>query len=160
MKIPRFAFEKFRPLRNTLGELKDELTTQMKSVGEVMAIGRTFKEALMKALRGLERDVRALAGVRTEELEKKLYPNPDRVYAVMELLRRGMPVEELYQATRIDPWFLHQMKEVVEAEEWLKTHPPKDREDWRFYKGLGLTDRRIGELVGKGKRRCGPRGRP
>lgn len=123
VKIPRFAFEKFRPLRNTLGELKDELTTQMKSVGEVMAIGRTFKEALMKALRGLERDVRALAGVRTEELEKKLYPNPDRVYAVMELLRRGMPVEELYQATRIDPWFLHQMKEVVEAEEWLKPTP-------------------------------------
>ena len=152
VKIPRFAFEKFRPLRNTLGELKDELTTQMKSVGEVMAIGRTFKEALMKALRGLERDVRALAGVRTEELEKKLYPNPDRVYAVMELLRRGMPVEELYQATRIDPWFLHQMKEVVEAEEWLKTHPPKDREDWRFYKGLGLTDRRIGELLGKGEK--------
>lgn len=152
VKIPRFAFEKFRPLRNTLGELKDELTTQMKSVGEVMAIGRTFKEALMKALRGLERDVRALAGVRTEELEKKLYPNPDRIYAVMELLRRGMPVEELYQATRIDPWFLHQMKEVVEAEEWLKTHPPKDREDWRFYKGLGLTDRRIGELLGKGEK--------
>ena len=152
VKIPRFAFEKFRPLRNTLGELKDELTTQMKSVGEVMAIGRTFKEALMKALRGLERDVRALAGVRTEELEKKLYPNPDRVYAVMELLRRGMPVEELYQATRIDPWFLHQMKEIVEAEEWLKTHPPKDREDWRFYKGLGLTDRRIGELLGKGEK--------
>ncbi len=123
VKIPRFAFEKFQDLPNTLGELKDELSTQMKSVGEVMAIGRTFKEALLKALRGLERDVRALAGVRTGELEKKLYPNPDRIHAVLELLRRGMPVEAIHEATRIDPWFLHQMKEVVEAEEWLRTHP-------------------------------------
>lgn len=151
VKIPRFAFEKFQDLPNTLGGLKDELSTQMKSVGEVMAIGRTFKEALLKALRGLERDVRALAGVKTEALEGKLYPNPDRIYAVLELLRRGMPVEELYGATRIDPWFLHQMKEVVEAEEWLKGHPPRDREDWRFYKGLGLSDRRIGELLGQGE---------
>ncbi|GAA5334698.1 MULTISPECIES: carbamoyl-phosphate synthase large subunit [Thermus] len=151
VKIPRFAFEKFQDLPNTLGGFKDELGTQMKSVGEVMAIGRTFKEALLKALRGLERDVRALAGVRTEDLEKKLYPNPDRIYAVLELLRRGMPVEELHEATRIDPWFLHQMKEIAEAEAWLKEHPPKDREDWRFYKALGLPDRRIGELLGKGE---------
>ncbi|GAA6737212.1 carbamoyl-phosphate synthase large subunit [Thermus oshimai] len=149
VKIPRFAFEKFKDLPNTQGGLKDELGTQMKSVGEVMAMGRTFKEALMKALRGLERDVRALAGVRTEELERKLYPNPDRIYAVFELLRRGMSVEELHQATRIDPWFLHQVKEIVEAEEWLKGHPPRDREDWRFYKGLGLSDARIGELLGR-----------
>ncbi|GAA6734727.1 carbamoyl-phosphate synthase large subunit [Thermus oshimai] len=149
VKIPRFAFEKFKDLPNTQGGLKDELGTQMKSVGEVMAMGRTFKEALMKALRGLERDVRALAGVRTEELERKLYPNPDRIYAVFELLRRGMSVEELHQATRIDPWFLHQVKEIVEAEEWLKGHPPRDREDWRFYKGLGLSDARMGELLGR-----------
>ncbi|MEJ5335785.1 MAG: carbamoyl-phosphate synthase large subunit [Thermus sp.] len=149
VKIPRFAFEKFKDLPNIQGGLKDELGTQMKSVGEVMAMGRTFKEALMKALRGLERDVRALAGVRTEELERKLYPNPDRIYAVFELLRRGMSVEELYQATRIDPWFLHQVKEIVEAEEWLRGHPPRDREDWRFYKGLGLSDARMGELLGR-----------
>ncbi|GAA6760010.1 carbamoyl-phosphate synthase large subunit [Thermus oshimai] len=149
VKIPRFAFEKFKDLPNTQGGLKDELGTQMKSVGEVMAMGRTFKEALMKALRGLERDVRALARVRTEELERKLYPNPDRIYAVFELLRRGMSVEELHQATRIDPWFLHQVKEIVEAEEWLKGHPPRDREDWRFYKGLGLSDARMGELLGR-----------
>ncbi|WP_105318511.1 carbamoyl-phosphate synthase large subunit [Thermus tenuipuniceus] len=152
VKIPRFAFEKFQDLPNTLGELKDELGTQMKSVGEVMAIGRTFKEALMKALRGLERDVRALAQVRTEDLEKKLYPNPDRIYAVIELLRRGMPIEDLYQATRIDPWFLYQIQEIVQAEGWLQIHPPKDREDWRFYKGLGLTDARMGELLGKGEK--------
>ncbi len=152
VKIPRFAFEKFKDLPNTLGELKDELGTQMKSVGEVMAIGRTFKEALMKALRGLERDVRALAQVRTEDLEKKLYPNPDRIYAVMELLRRGMPIEDLYQATRIDPWFLYQIQEIIQAEGWLQLHPPKDREDWRFYKGLGLTDARMGELLGKGEK--------
>ena len=149
VKIPRFAFEKFQDLPNTLGGLRDELSTQMKSVGEVMAIGRTFKEALLKALRGLERDVKALAGVRTEALERKLYPNPDRIYAVLELLRRGMPVEELYQATRIDPWFLHQMREIAEAEAFLQAHPPRDREDFRFYKALGLSDRRIGELLGK-----------
>jgi len=125
VKIPRFAFEKFQDLPNTLGGLRDELSTQMKSVGEVMAIGRTFKEALLKALRGLERDVKALAGVRTEALERKLYPNPDRIYAVLELLRRGMPVEELYQATRIDPWFLHQMREIAEAEAFLQAHPPQ-----------------------------------
>lgn len=152
VKLPRFAFEKFQDLPNTLGGLPDELGTQMKSVGEVMAIGRTFKEALLKALRGLERDVRALAQVRTEDLERKLYPNPDRIYAVLELLRRGMSVEELHQATRIDAWFLHQIQEIVEAEEWLRSHPPKDREDWRFYKGLGLTDARMGELLGKGER--------
>ncbi|WP_243089867.1 carbamoyl-phosphate synthase large subunit [Thermus neutrinimicus] len=152
VKLPRFAFEKFKDLPNTLGELRDELGTQMKSVGEVMAIGRTFKEALMKALRGLERDVRALAQVRTEDLEKKLYPNPDRIYAVMELLRRGMPIEDLYGATRIDPWFLYQIQEIVQAEAWLQSHPPKDREDWRFYKGLGLTDARMGELLGKGEK--------
>ncbi|MFN4232372.1 carbamoyl-phosphate synthase large subunit [Thermus sp.] len=152
VKLPRFAFEKFKDLPNTLGELRDELGTQMKSVGEVMAIGRTFKEALMKALRGLERDVRTLAQVRTEDLEKKLYPNPDRIYAVMELLRRGMPIEDLYGATRIDPWFLYQIQEIVQAEAWLQSHPPKDREDWRFYKGLGLTDARMGELLGKGER--------
>ncbi|WP_038042285.1 carbamoyl-phosphate synthase large subunit [Thermus tengchongensis] len=149
VKIPRFAFEKFKDLPNTLGELKDELGTQMRSVGEVMAIGRTFKEALLKALRGLERDVRALAQVRTEDLERKLYPNPDRIYAVMELLRRGMPIEDLHQATHIDPWFLHQIQEIVQAEGWLQLHPPKDREDWRFYKGLGLSDARMGELLGK-----------
>ena len=149
VKIPRFAFEKFMDLPNTLGELKDELGTQMKSVGEVMAMGRTFKEALLKALRGLERDVRALAGVKTEALERKLYPNPDRIYAVLELLRRGMEVEELHRATQIDPWFLHQMKEIVEAEAWLKDHPPRDREAWRFYKGLGLPDARIGEILGQ-----------
>ncbi|MFN4071971.1 MAG: carbamoyl-phosphate synthase large subunit [Thermus sp.] len=152
VKLPRFAFEKFKDLPNTLGELRDELGTQMKSVGEVMAIGRTFKEALMKALRGLERDVRALAQVRTEDLEKKLYPNPDRIYAVMELLRRGMPIEDLYGATRIDPWFLYQIQEIVQAEAWLQSHPPKDREDWRFYKGLGLTDARMGELLDKGEK--------
>ncbi len=149
VKIPRFAFEKFIDLPNTLGRLRDELGTQMKSVGEVMAMGRTFKEALMKALRGLERDVRALAGVKTEELERKLYPNPDRIYAVLELLRRGMGVEELHRATRIDPWFLHQMQEIVEAEAWLKDHPPRDRESWRFFKSLGLPDARIGEVLGQ-----------
>ncbi len=149
VKVPRFAFEKFQDLPNTLGGFRDELGTQMKSVGEVMAIGRTFKEALQKALRGLERDVKALAGVRTEDLEKKLYPNPDRIYAILELLRRGMPVEELHRTTQIDPWFLHQIQEIVEAEAWLKEAPPRDAQSWKFFKGLGLSDARIGEILGR-----------
>ncbi len=151
VKVPRFAFEKFQDLPNTLGGFRDELGTQMKSVGEVMAIGRTFKEALQKALRGLERDVKALAGVRTEDLEKKLYPNPDRIYAIFELLRRGMPVEELHRTTQIDPWFLHQIQEIVEAEAWLKEAPPRDAQSWKFFKGLGLSDARIGEILGRSK---------
>ncbi|WP_027893944.1 carbamoyl-phosphate synthase large subunit [Calidithermus chliarophilus] len=151
VKIPRFAFEKFNTLPNVHGGFSDRLGTQMKSVGEVMAIGRTFKEAFGKALRSLESDVRAeFAHLTDAELFTKLYPSPTRIYAVLELLRRGVSVEDLYQATKIERWFLHQFEEVVQAEralgkgEWRL----EDREDWRYAKGLGLSDARIGELVG------------
>lgn len=151
-KIPRFAFEKFSTLPNTNpGGFSDRLGTQMKSVGEVMAIGRTFKESFGKALRSLEADVRAeFSGLTTEELEARLYPNPTRIYAVLELLRRGAPVDRLYEKTRIEPWFLTQLKEVVEAEHDLETEPHRleDLEDWRYVKGLGLSDARVGELLG------------
>ncbi|RDI95651.1 carbamoyl-phosphate synthase large subunit [Meiothermus sp. QL-1] len=149
-KIPRFAFEKFSTLPNTLpGGFSDRLGTQMKSVGEVMAIGRTFKESFGKALRSLEADVRTeFSGYTTEELWARLYPSPTRIYAVLELLRRGEPVERIYERTRIEPWFLHQFKEVVATEAALKSTPPKDAEDWRYVKGLGLSDRRLGELLG------------
>ena len=151
VKVPRFAFEKFRTLPNLLGGLKDELGTQMKSVGEVMAIGRTFKEALMKALRGLEADVRKeLKDLPTKALYGLLYPNPNRIYALFELLRRGEDVEALYQETRIDPWFLHQIEEIVQAESAVRRgYWPKDPESFRWLKGLGLSDRELGALSGR-----------
>ncbi len=151
-KIPRFAFEKFSTLPNTQPQgFSDRLGTQMKSVGEVMAIGRTFKESFGKALRSLEADVRAeFSTYTTEELQARLYPSPTRIYAVLELLRRGEPVDRLYERTRIEPWFLTQLKEVVEAEHDLETesHRLEDAEDWRYVKSLGLSDARVGELVG------------
>jgi len=151
VKIPRFAFEKFSTLPNVHGGFSDRLGTQMKSVGEVMAIGRTFKEAFGKALRSLEADVRAeFAHLTDAELFAKLYPSPTRIYAVLELLRRGASVEALYQATRIERWFLHQFAEVVQAERVLEGGGWRleDQEDWRYAKGLGLSDARIGELMG------------
>ncbi len=151
-KIPRFAFEKFSTLPNLNPQgFSDQLGTQMKSVGEVMAIGRTFKESFGKALRSLEADVRAeFAGYTQEELEARLYPSPTRIYAVLELLRRGASVEALYQKTQIESWFLTQLKEVVEAEEALKNQhlPLADAEDWRYVKSLGLSDTHVGELLG------------
>lgn len=151
VKIPRFAFEKFNTLPNVDGGFSDKLGTQMKSVGEVMAIGRTFKEAFGKALRSLEADVRsAFGGLTDSELEAKLYPSPTRIYALLELLRRGKSLDSLYEQTAIEPWFLTQIKEVVEAEAALQSADwvLQDREDWRLAKGLGIADQRIGELVG------------
>ncbi|MDX2005747.1 MAG: carbamoyl-phosphate synthase large subunit [Meiothermus sp.] len=152
VKIPRFAFEKFNALPNVNPEgFSDKLGTQMKSVGEVMAIGRTFKEAFGKALRSLEADVRSeFSTYTTPELEARLYPSPTRIYAVLELLRRGEQVDNLFDKTAIEPWFLVQMKEVIDAEHDLETESQKleDAEDWRYVKGLGLSDAQVGELVG------------
>jgi carbamoyl-phosphate synthase large subunit len=151
-KIPRFAFEKFNSLPNlNPSGFSDRLGTQMKSVGEVMAIGRTFKESFGKALRSLEADVRPeYSSYTSEELEARLYPSPTRIYAVLELLRRGKQVEQLYDKTRIEPWFLSQLKEVVDAEHDLETESLglEDAEAWRYIKGLGLSDAQVGELVG------------
>ncbi len=119
-KIPRFAFEKFEGADPTL-------TTSMKSVGETMAIGRTFKESLQKALRGLEtgrdgfgldtRDPLAMTELGRESLTNKLrVPNADRLLAVRAALRTGWSVEEIYEATKIDHWFLENMRELVEFE--------------------------------------------
>src|SRR5690606_12473227 len=105
-----FAFEKFPETSDTLG-------TQMRSVGEVMAIGRTFKESLLKAMRSLELDVRAeTAGSSVDDLEDRLHGNPKRLAAVIELLRRGKTPQVLHERTAIDPWFLRQLKEIVDAE--------------------------------------------
>ena len=142
-KIPRFAFEKFPGASDALG-------TQMRSVGEVMAIGRTFKESLHKALRSLELDVRsATAHLSNDDLEARLYPNPRRLPALLELLRRGRSLHLLHERTAIDPWFLAQLKEIVDAEAEIRAlEAPEDWdwETWREVKRLGFADTDIALL--------------
>jgi carbamoyl-phosphate synthase large subunit len=144
-KIPRFAFEKFPTT-------PDELGTQMRSVGEVMAIGRTFKESMQKAMRSLELDVRHAFSDATEaDLDAALYPNPKRLGAVLELLRRGRSIAMLHEATHIDPWFLSQLREIVDGEAEIRAagHPGSWRwETWREVKRLGFSDHDIGRLTG------------
>ncbi|WP_457638107.1 carbamoyl-phosphate synthase large subunit [Oceanithermus sp.] len=150
-KIPRFAFEKFRTLPNTAGAFSDRLGTQMKSVGEVMAIGRTFKESFMKALRSLEFDVSEdVAGLSVPELEKLLEPNPKRIFAVLELLKRGTPAEEIYEATGIDRWFLHHFKEIAAELARLEATSPAELSPGELYalKRKGLSDAQIAAGVG------------
>ena len=150
VKIPRFAFEKFDALENTLGGFNDKLGTQMKSVGEVMAIGRTFKEAFGKAQRSLEEDVgKNLRGLAVEDLEALLYPNPKRIYALLELFRRGKTVSELSALTQIEPWFLYQLEEVIQPEAGLAegSLPLEDATDWRYAKSLGISDAQLGALT-------------
>jgi len=121
-KIPRFAFEKFPQADPTL-------TTQMKSVGEVMAIGRTFKESFQKALRGLEIGVYGLGGGKwgggrelrpREEIERKLItPCAERVFYIRHAFRAGFTADEIHHLTKIDPWFLQNIKEIIEMEDEL-----------------------------------------
>jgi carbamoyl-phosphate synthase large subunit len=122
VKVPRFAFEKFPQADPTL-------TTQMKSVGEAMAIGRTFKEALQKALRSLEIGAPGLSGGRRwggreipprEEIERKLItPCAERIFFIRHAFRAGFDIDAIYQLTKIDRWFLHNIKEIVDMEEEL-----------------------------------------
>lgn len=143
-KIPRFAFEKFPGTPDALG-------TQMRSVGEVMAIGRTFKESLQKALRSIEADVRGeFAAMTRDELRALLYPNPRRIEAVIELIRRGESVAALHDATRINTWFLNQIREIIDAEKEIAALGPIagwKYEYWREIKRLGFSDARLGEIV-------------
>ncbi|RME65610.1 MAG: carbamoyl-phosphate synthase large subunit, partial [Nitrospirae bacterium] len=141
-KVPRFAFEKFP-------ETDPTLTTQMKSVGEVMAIGRTFKESLQKALRGLEIDIyglEPLSGASEDEIVGKLKtPNALRVLYIAEAFRRGMSVKEVAELTMIDPWFLEEIKEIVEFEGILKREP-LDRETLQRAKEMGFSDRNLASI--------------
>jgi carbamoyl-phosphate synthase large subunit len=144
VKFPRWAFEKFPEADRTL-------TTQMKSVGEVMAIGRTFKEALQKSIRSLEQDRWALTLGRPladDELRPLLsVPNPDRIFAIGDAYRAGFTTAEIQSLTRIDPWFLENMREIVEFERQIVA-APADPEVLRRAKQLGFADRRIAELTG------------
>ncbi len=157
IKIPRFAFEKF-PAADF------RLTTQMKSVGEVMAIGRTFKEALQKGLRGLEIDRTGWtvgdtpADDRLEDLTPDTIgaalrtPTPERIFQVKRAFEAGMSVEEISAFSRIDPWFVAQMEELVQAEhEWLAVDLDDDAvvgPALRRLKRQGFSDRQLADLRG------------
>src|SRR5581483_10131203 len=144
-KVPRFAFEKF-PQAN------DRLTTQMKSVGEVMAIGRTFQESFQKALRGLEVGVDGLNQKTTdrEKLEKELgEPGPERIWYVGDAFENGFSLEEVHKLTRIDPWFLAQIEEIVKIEMDLDDRKLGDLDAamLRTLKRKGFSDRRLAKLL-------------
>jgi carbamoyl-phosphate synthase large subunit len=166
VKIPRFAFEKFPAADPTL-------TTQMKSVGEVMAIGRTFKEAFQKGLRGLEADRTGWAAGATPADDRLVdtsraailgavrTPTPERIYQVKYALQLGIEVAVLAESTGIDPWFLYQLAELVEAEaEWQgsgkggpggRTDQSADRAQLLKMKRLGFSDRQLADLRATGE---------
>jgi carbamoyl-phosphate synthase large subunit len=143
-KIPRFAFEKF-PLADS------RLTTQMKSVGEVMAIGRTFQESFQKALRGLETGIDGLDERSTDrdEIATELgEPRPDRILYVADAFRVGMSVDEVFEESSIDPWFLAQIEQLVRIEADLRGRSLASLSavEWRWLKARGFSDRRIARL--------------
>ncbi|WP_308516998.1 carbamoyl-phosphate synthase large subunit [Sphingomonas flavescens] len=146
-KIPRFAFEKFKGAEPLL-------STAMKSVGEVMAIGRSFPESLQKALRGLETGlcgldrVRALEGADPSEIESALARStPDRLLVAAEALRQGFTVERINQIAGFDPWFLKRLQEIVQAEENVRAEGlPNDAAGMRRLKAMGFSDGRLAQL--------------
>ncbi len=158
-KIPRFAFEKF-------GAASDTLTTSMKSVGEVMAIGRSFAESLQKALRGLETGLNGLDEIWIEGYNNKAEsdedvrenrnairaalgtPKPDRLLKVAQAIRLGTDLEEIHRFCKIDPWFLEQMQEIIQMEERVTAHGlPTDADNLRMLKSMGFSDTRLGQLT-------------
>ena len=154
VKVPRFNFEKFP-------KASPNLTTQMKSVGESMAIGRTFKEAFQKGIRALEigrpgwtvgvrpGDDR-LADDGVEALRGALrQPTPERVFQVKRALERDMSVKEVYDLTAIDPWFLEQMRELVEAERWYAALDKVGAAEMRRMKRMGFSDAQLGTIRGE-----------
>jgi carbamoyl-phosphate synthase large subunit len=154
VKVPRFAFEKFP-------NASPFLTTQMKSVGESMAIGRTFKEAFQKGLRALETGrVGWVAAARPQDdrlpdesieaLKGALrQPTPERIFQVRRALERGMTVDEIYDLTAIDPWFLHQLAELIDAEREYAALDDVTASELRRMKRMGFSDRQLGILRGE-----------
>ncbi|HEY9145749.1 MAG TPA: carbamoyl-phosphate synthase large subunit, partial [Thiobacillus sp.] len=144
-KVPRFAFEKFP-------QADDRLTTQMKSVGEVMAMGRSFQESLQKALRGLEVGVDGFDPKTTDrdEIEAELMsPGPERIWYVGDAFRVGMSLEEIHAVSKIDPWFLDQIQGLIELETSLTGRALADlgRDELRELKRAGFSDRRLAKLL-------------
>ena len=144
-KIPRFTFEKF-PLADST------LTTSMKSVGEVMAIGRTFKESFQKALCSLETNLSGFEGMKVDEEKLKheiRRPNCDRALYVGEAFRRGYSVEDVFNLSKIDPWFLGQIKEIIDFEKKIDMFILNDEKLLRQAKTMGFSDKMIAKLVNK-----------
>ena len=149
-KIPRFAFEKFKGASNLL-------STAMKSVGEVMAIGRSFPESVQKALRGLETgltgfdEVEALAGASDDEIEAALsLATPDRLLVAAQALRAGFTVERIHAITFYEPWFLNRIAEIITGEaEVRSTGLPTDAAGMRRLKAMGFSDARLAKLTGQ-----------
>lgn len=144
-KIPRFAFEKFP-------QADSRLTTQMKSVGEVMAIGRTFQESFQKALRGLEVGVDGLDEVSTDidKITKEMgEPGPERIWYVADAFRLGMTIEQVFNISKIDPWFLAQIKDIIDRENALKGKHIADLNKEALFqlKRCGFSDRRLAKLL-------------
>jgi len=149
-KIPRFTFEKFP-------QADDRLTTQMKSVGEVMAIGRNFQESLQKALRGLEIGISGLDEIiditATDALEKiqreMRHPGPDRLRYVADAFRSGMTLDDIYAICKIDPWFLSQVEDLIITEQSLSTKTLSTLASGALYKlkRKGFSDRRLAKLL-------------
>lgn len=145
-KIPRFAFEKFP-------QADSRLTTQMKSVGEVMAIGRSFQESFQKALRGLEVGVDGLDTITTDvdKITKELgEPGPERIWHVGDAFRVGMSVEQVFAISKIDPWFLAQIQDIIKHEAALNGKHIADlnKEAMFKLKRMGFSDRRLAKLLG------------
>ena len=145
-KIPKWDFEKFK-------EAEDVLGTQMKSVGEVMAIGRTFKEALFKGLRSLEavKPLR-LEDVSDDELQRKLArPNSQRFSYITYALQHDWPIAEIYRLSRVDPWFLEQLQDVMEIQKGIEGLKLEDisAEQLRSFKEVALSDRRLAYITEK-----------
>jgi carbamoyl-phosphate synthase large subunit len=144
-KIPRFTFEKFPEAENTL-------STSMKSVGEVMAIGRTFKESIQKALCSLETGLCGFDEIdaETEFVQHEIRrPNADRILYVAEGFRRGMSVEEMFSTCQIDHWFLYQLEEMIKTESTITDKILFDAEFMRRVKVDGFSDKRIAQLIAK-----------
>src|SRR6201746_840259 len=144
-KIPRFAFEKF-PMADS------RLTTQMKSVGEVMAMGRNFQESFQKALRGLETGIDGLSERSTdrEEIVQEIgEPGPERILFVADAFRIGMSMQEVFEETAIDPWFLAQIEQLIQHEQAIQGRALStlSAEELRFLKQKGFSDRRLAKLL-------------
>jgi carbamoyl-phosphate synthase large subunit len=144
-KIPRFAFEKF-PAADP------HLTTQMKSVGEVMAMGRTFQESFQKALRGLETGIDGLTSRSTDRdeiVEQIGNAGPERILFLGDAFRLGMSLDEVFEETKIDPWFLAQIEDLIKVEKTLsaRTLDSLNKDELRYLKRKGFSDKRIAGLV-------------
>ncbi len=151
-KIPRFAFEKFPGSSPTL-------TTAMKSVGEVMAIGRSFQESMQKALRGLETGLTGFNEVEIAHIgegdDKNAIraalgtPTPDRILKIAQAFRLGATVDQVFASCKYEPWFLRQIEEIVATEQKIReVGLPKDQANLKKLKSMGFSDKRLGELVG------------